>query len=259
MISNIDEFQLVDSHIHLSASEFDLIRKELCYYLKITKTLAFNVSETLQSSMNTLEVSTPNMLSFVGIHPKYSINSNLDDFMSFFKSNQKNIDGIGEIGLDKTYVKEGIDFNNQVVVFKFMLELAEKFNLPVSIHSRDATQEVLDILSSYDIKCIMLHWFSGTEIQLKQINNSDKLISFGPALVYSKSMQRLAKSANPDLTITETDGPVYFSACYQGKMAEPCFIPSIINTLNSLWNIPFDDVGTKIINNLKKYIVVNNK
>ena len=42
-------------------------------------------------------------------------------------------------------------------------------------------------------------------------------------------------------------------------MAEPCFIPSIINTLSSLWNIPFDDVGTKIINNLKKYIVVNNK
>ena len=97
MISNIDEFQLVDSHIHLSASEFDLIRKELCYYLKITKTLAFNVSETLQSSIDTLEISTPNVLSFVGIHPKYSINSNLGDFKSFFKSNQKNIDGIGAV------------------------------------------------------------------------------------------------------------------------------------------------------------------
>ena len=57
MISNIDEFQLVDSHIHLSASEFDLSRNDIFNYLKKTKTLAFNVSETLEDSKITVDFS----------------------------------------------------------------------------------------------------------------------------------------------------------------------------------------------------------
>lgn len=256
---NFDEFELIDSHIHLSAPEFNNMYSDLFNYLKITKTLAFNVSETLDDSIITMNLSniSNNLLSFVGIHPKYSSNSNLDDFYHFFEKNYHNINGIGEIGLDKTYVNRGIKFDDQLNTFKYMLNLAEKHNLPVSIHSRDATQDVLNILSSYNISCAMLHWFSGNESQLKQINDSNILISFGPALVYSKSLQRIAKSSNLDRIIVETDGPVHFSACYEGKIAEPSLIPSIIYKLSILWNKDFDDIKNNIIKNLKEYIVVN--
>ncbi|NSL75890.1 MAG: TatD family hydrolase [Thaumarchaeota archaeon] len=105
----------------------------------------------------------------------------------------------------------------------------------------------------------MLHWFSGNEYQLKKILNSEILVSFGPALVYSKSLQKLAKLSNPESTIVETDGPVTFSACYEGKIAEPSFIPSIVNKLSNLWSIQFDDILEQISNNLKKYIVVRSQ
>ena len=254
---NINDFELFDSHIHLSASEFDLSRNDIFNYLKKTKTLAFNVSETLEDSKITIDFShsSNNLLSFVGIHPKYS-SSNLNEFDSFFSKNIASINGIGEIGLDKTYVARGIDFDSQISTFKHMLKLAERHKLPVSIHSRDATQEVLDIVNSYDLPCIILHWFSGTEQQLKKIFDSDVLVSFGPALVYSKSLQKLAKLSNPQSTIVETDGPVTFSACYEGKIADPSFIPSIIFKLSSLWNMKFDDVTKQMLHNLKPYISV---
>ena len=105
----------------------------------------------------------------------------------------------------------------------------------------------------------MLHWFSGNEDQLKKILNSEILVSFGPALVYSKSLQKLAKLSHPESTIVETDGPVPFSACYEGKIAEPSFIPSIVNKLSNLWSIQFDDILEQISNNLKKYIVVRSQ
>ena len=257
---NIDDFDLFDTHIHLSATEFNSSRLDILNYLKVSRTLAFNVSETLNDSKITVELSNSNdnLLSFVGIHPKYS-QSNLEEFDVFFKDNLDFIDGIGEIGLDKTYIERGIDFENQIITFKHMLQLAEKSKLPVSIHSRDATQEVLDILESYNLPCIMLHWFSGNEDQLKKILNSEILVSFGPALVYSKSLQKLAKLSHPESTIVETDGPVPFSACYEGKIAEPSFIPSIVNKLSNLWSIQFDDISKQISNNLKKYIVVRSQ
>ena len=166
---NIDDFDLFDTHIHLSATEFNSSRLDLLNYLKVSKTLAFNVSETLNDSKITVELSNSNdnLLSFVGIHPKYS-QSNMEEFDVFFKDNLDLIDGVGEIGLDKSYIERGIDFENQIITFKHMLQLAEKSKLPVSIHSRDATQEVLDILKSYNLPCIMLHWFSGNEDQLKK-------------------------------------------------------------------------------------------
>ena len=82
---NINDFELFDSHIHLSASEFDSSRNDIFNYLKRTKTLAFNVSETLEDSKITIDLShsSNNLLSFVGIHPKYS-SSNLNEFDSFF-------------------------------------------------------------------------------------------------------------------------------------------------------------------------------
>ena len=257
---NIDDFELFDSHIHLSASEFNSSRIDIFNYLKRTKTLAFNVSETLQDSKITINLSNncSNLLSFVGIHPKYS-SSNLDEFDKFFYKKIKFIDGIGEIGLDKTYIARGIDFKNQLITFKHMLKLAENHNLSVSIHSRDATEEVLDILASYNLSRVILHWFSGNESQLQKILNTEILISFGPALVYSKSLQKLAKLSNPESTIVETDGPVPFSACYEGKIAEPSFIPSIIYKLSNIWNMKFDDIAIQISNNLKSYIPVRSQ
>ena len=148
------------------------------------------------------------------------------------------------------------EFLNTVLPFKDKVFRLAKRLLVSKEEAEDATQEVLDIVNSYDLPCIILHWFSGTEQQLKKIFDSDVLVSFGPALVYSKSLQKLAKISNPQRTIVETDGPVPFSACYEGKIADPSFIPSIIFKLSSLWNMKFDDVTKQMLDNLKPYISV---
>ena len=257
IINNSNTYRLVDSHIHLSAPEFIPIQSELINYLKMTQTLVFSVSETLESSIDTLKIASlmPDfIIPFVGIHPKFTVNCNLDQFDTFFYKNLNVINGIGEIGLDKTYIQKGIDFNSQINVFEHMLKIAEKSNKPISIHSRGATQDIVQILSSYNIKKIILHWFSGTASELSHIQNLGYLAAFGPALIYSKSIQKLALYSNPEFTVVETDGPVRFSACFEGKMAEPSFIPSIIQTLSNLWNISPNNIIQQMFNNLKNYI-----
>ena len=257
IINNSNAYWLVDSHIHLSAPEFIPIQLELINYLKITQTLVFSVSETLESSIDTLKIASllPSfIIPFVGIHPKFTVNCNLDQFDTFFNKNLNLINGIGEIGLDKTYISKGIDFESQTKIFNHMLKLAEKSNKPVSIHSRGATRDTIEILSSYNIDKIIFHWFSGTASELSQVQNSGYLTSFGPAIVYSKSIQKLALCSDPKFTVVETDGPVRFSACFEGKMAEPSFIPSIIQTLSNLWNIPTNKLIIQMFTNLKNYI-----
>jgi len=259
IIINSNIYRLVDTHIHLSAPEFISIQSELINYLKMTQTLVFSVSETLKTSIETLKISSlmPKfIIPFVGIHPKFTVNCNLDQFDTFFNKNLNLINGIGEIGLDKTYIQRGINFTSQIKVFEHMLKLAEKSNKPISIHSRNATQDTIQILSSYNIKKIIFHWFSGTASELLQVQNYGYLTSFGPALVYSKSIQKLALSSNPEFTVVETDGPVRFSACFEGKMAEPSFIPSIIQTLSNIWNISPNNIISQMFNNLKNYINV---
>ena len=159
IINNSNTYRLVDSHIHLSAPEFIPIQSELINYLKMTQTLVFSVSETLESSIDTLKIASlmPDfIIPFVGIHPKFTVNCNLDQFDTFFYKNLNVINGIGEIGLDKTYIQKGIDFNSQINVFEHMLKIAEKSNKPISIHSRGATQDIVQILSSYNIKQIYI-------------------------------------------------------------------------------------------------------
>lgn len=255
--NNSNTYCLVDSHIHLSAPEFIPILSELINYLKMTQTLVFSVSETLESSIDTLKIASlmPSfIIPFVGIHPKFTVNCNFEQFNTFFYKNLNSITGIGEIGLDKTYINKGIDFQSQIKIFKQMLKLAEKSNKPVSIHSRGATSDTIEILSSYNINKIIFHWFSGTASELSQVQNYGYLTSFGPALVYSKSIQKLALSSDPKFTVVETDGPVRFSACFEGKMAEPSFIPSIIQTLSNLWNISPNNLIIQMFTNLKNYI-----
>ena len=76
---------------------------------------------------------------FIGIHPEFA-NLELDEFENIFSENNELIDGIGEIGIDPSYSKKNPknSIETQITVFKRMLELAEKFDKPISIHSRNS-------------------------------------------------------------------------------------------------------------------------
>ncbi|MGN6560421.1 MAG: TatD family hydrolase, partial [Candidatus Nitrosocosmicus sp.] len=146
------------------------------------------------------------------------------------------------------------DFNSQKTVFNRMLEIAEKNSIPVSIHSRRSVEDVLEIISSYNLKNVVFHWFDGSKKFLRKINELGYYVSFGPYLLYSEDKKILLKECDLSLLLLETDGPVYYRRCFENVVTLPIFIISLINFVSVMLKRDFNDVCNIIYRNSCNYV-----
>ncbi len=246
---------LYDAHVHLSDIEYnsdiDLILNSM-HNLGIK---ACAVSMDNESSIKTLEIAkkSSHVLPFIGIHPEKA-GEDLELMISLIEKNVKNISGIGEIGLDKTYTSNDEQYAQQKQVFTKLLELAEKNSKPVSVHSRGTLDDIFEIIPSYKISGFLLHWFAGSKKQLKQAMELGCFVSYGPVSVYSQDKQVLISNTNRDKILVETDGPVKFSRCFDMKSAHPSFIPSVVFCICKSLGISYDEVESLLETNSKQYL-----
>ncbi|MEM1525228.1 MAG: TatD family hydrolase [Nitrososphaerales archaeon] len=250
--------KLVDTHIHLSDPEYEPIFNSLEQIINNMNIILIAVSMDKVTSEKTLQIANrlrDKVIPFVGIHPWSAKNENLDEFQAFLNKEIDKIMGIGEIGLDKKYVSDDYSYQLQKQVFNSLLQIAERYELPVSIHSRNSQSDVFEILTTYNLKSVLLHWFSGDVKDLSKAINYGYFISFGPSLVYSKKAQMLAKKALKELILTETDGPVNYNACFEGKIGLPTFLPSVIFTLSSILKMSYNEIASMIYENSKRYLL----
>jgi len=248
---------LYDAHIHLSDAEYE---HDIPLILNCMKKLCIKaccVSMDYTSSKKTLELGQKSeyILPFIGMHPEKA----QDDTESIFKlivENNEKISGVGEIGLDHTYTNSDEEFQKQEEVFKTQLSYAEKFGKPVSIHSRKTLDQILEILPSYKVPSVLLHWFDGSKKQLQKTMDLDCYVSFGPVMVYSKDKQVLLSKANKDKILVETDGPVRFSRCFENKTAQIDFIPSIVFCASKVLHVNYDELCDVIEQNSKRFLML---
>ena len=206
---------LYDAHIHLSDAEYE---HDIPLILNCMERLCIKaccVSMDYTSSKKTLELGKQSdfILPFIGVHPEKA-QDGVESTFKLIDENNETISGIGEIGLDTTYTNSDEEFQKQEEVFKTQLSYAEKFGKPVSIHSRKTLDQILEILPSYKIPSVLLHWFDGSKKQLQKAMDLDCYVSFGPVMVYSKDKQVLLSKANKDKILVETDGPVRFFSMF---------------------------------------------
>jgi len=197
---------LYDAHIHLSDAEYE---HDIPLILNCMKRLCIKaccVSMDYTSSKKTLELGKQSdfILPFIGVHPEKA-QDGVESTFKLIDENNETISGIGEIGLDTTYTNSDEEFEKQEEVFKTQLSYAEKFGKPVSIHSRKTLDQILEILPSYKVPSVLLHWFDGSKKQLQQAMDLDCYVSFGPVTVYSKDKQVLLSKANKDKILVEAD------------------------------------------------------
>ena len=248
---------LTDAHIHLSDDEYSQNMPFTITSMEKMNIRACCVSMDLNTSEKTLDLGkkTKLALPFVGIHPEKA-NNDLEPVIELIEKNSSQITGIGEIGLDKTYVSNQDGFKRQETVFHKMLTIAEKLHKPVSIHSRATLDEILSILTSYSISGMLLHWFAGSKKQLKTAMDLGCYASYGPAMIYAKDKQVLLSETNRDKILVETDGPVRFSRCFAMKTAQITFLPSVMFCAAKVLNKTYDDLSYEIEQNSKRYLGV---
>jgi len=200
---------LLDSHIHLSDPAYQEDLASIIRGMEIMKIKACCVSMDYENSKQTLEIAKQSelILPFIGIHPECA-NENLEKMITLIEENIDSISGIGEIGLDPTYVNSDEDKKNQTLVFESLLSIAEKHNKPVSIHSRKSLDDVFEVMKSYKTKNALLHWFDGSKKQLRVAMDMGFFVSYGPVLIYANDKQTLLSKTDQDKILVETDGPV---------------------------------------------------
>ena len=246
---------LLDSHIHLSDPEYD---SDIPYIIKCMEKMhikACCVSEDLLSSKKTIDLSkkTELIFPFVGIHPGKA-DEKLEPILELINQNIGGIAGIGEVGLDSTYVSSESEFQRQEQLFRGQLAIAEKIQKPISIHSRKTLDKIYEIIPSYSLRGMVLHWFDGSKQQLTKAMDLGFFVSFGPLLVYAKDKQVLLSKTEINRILVETDGPVKFSRCFALKPAQVSFIPSIIFCASKVLRKSYDEFSTILEKNSNDFL-----
>jgi len=248
---------LYDAHIHLSDTEYEHDIPLILRCMEKLRIKACCVSMDYSSSKKTLELGKKSnfILPFIGIHPEKAQNDT-ESVLKLIDENYEKISGIGEIGLDTTYSNSDEELLKQIEVFRDHLSSAEKFRKPVSIHSRKTLDKILEILPSYNIPSILLHWFDGSKKQLQKAMDLECYVSFGPVMVYSKDKQVLLSKANRDRILVETDGPVRFSRCFSNRIAQISFIPSVIFCASKVLDINYDNMCRILEQNSQRFLIL---
>ena len=244
--------RFIDSHVHLceyreQASSLNLARS--------LETMLLSSGVDRASSLATLEIARgePSLVkAFLGVHPS---EAEAGDDLEWFGTALREATGAGELGLDPKY-SEVSPKSPQMNTFARQLEAVEKAGKPVQVHSRGAEKECLDVLSSYDVRRVLMHWFQG-ESELRVADDRGYFVSFGPAILYSKKLQRMASSLDTALVLSESDGPVTFMSL--SGAGGPSLVPTVVFKLAELWRMRFSEVEERVVRNGVRYLDTSGK
>jgi len=252
---------LMDCHVHLDNKELDdfVASQDACP--KDFRIKMISNSVDVDSSRRNLKLAKTldNVIPFVGIHPEVFLNPQYADVSLEFLNEQlqcifeliQGSSGIGEIGLDQKYGA----FEKQVHVFERQLEAAEKWEKPISLHSRGEVPKIIEILSTVKlVKGVLFHWFAGTESELHKLMNLGYFVSFGPTILNSKSRAGLLKGADPELFLAETDSPLHFGSAFREVPITPFAITSILFSMALKLQMRYDDIVVVNEQNAKRFL-----
>lgn len=217
--------ELFDSHCHLDDEKFNEDRKEVIKQIfesGVTKLISAGYS--LESSKRALELANkyPQIYTVLGISPN-DIGQNVENIEEEIKQiemlvQNKKVVGIGEIGLDYYWNQENKDL--QQFAFIKQIELANKLNLPIVIHTREAVADTLKILKEHPVNKKGV--FHCCPLNLELIKEALKLgfyISYAGPITFknSKNADEAIRLVPDDRILIETDSPYLSPEPNRGK------------------------------------------
>ena len=246
----------IDTHCHLAFE--DNIDKIISDCNKNDVLYLILGSSSLEDNDDNIKIclSYNNVYTSLGYHPEFADKITKNDIESLYeKCKNSKVVAIGEIGLDYHYGKEYR--NEQIELFEEQLKLAEKFNLPVIIHSRDATFDTINTLKKFNVTGV-IHCFSGSLETAKEYINMGFLLGIGGVVTFKNSnLSNVLKEIDLDKIVLETDSP-YLSP-FRGEKNSPSNIPVIASFIANIYNVSVQNVADITTNNVKKMFKINIK
>lgn len=246
--------KLVDTHCHLDNEKFDEDRLEVIERIKENLEFCVNIGYDLVSSKKSLELAKEYdfIYAVIGVHPIdiAEYNEEVEKELEILGKNPKVL-AIGEIGLDYHWMTEPKEVQQER--FKRQLELAERLNKPVVIHTRDAMEDTVNILKEYPNITGVIHCYPGSLETAKQLVDRFYL-GIGGTLTFknSKKAVEVVKDIPLDRIVIETDCPYLTPEPFRGKRNEPIYVEYVAKKIAEIKEISVEDVTKVTTENAKK-------
>lgn len=249
---------LIDTHAHIYLEEMDSDREDMLNRAGnegVTRILMPAIDAGSHERMLQLEKSYPgSCYSMMGLHP-CSVKENFKEELRIahdFFSKRKFI-GVGEVGLDFYW---DLTFREQQFsAFHEQLEWAIAYDIPVSIHSRNATDECIEVVTQHQQGKIkgVFHCFSGSEEQALKIIEQGLYLGIGGVLTFKNAgLDKVIEKISLDHIVLETDTPYLAPVPFRGKRNEPSYLKYVVDRLSTLKNCNPEEVASITTSNAEK-------
>jgi len=240
---------IIDTHCHLYLPEFENDISEVIKRAENNGILSLYlpaIDSNTHSSMIDLERRFPERcFSMMGLHP-CSVKEDYLNELTIVENylTQKKFYAIGECGLDfywdKTFIKE------QIHALEFQLALSIQYELPIILHTRNATQETIDVIrphSSQKLKGIF-HCFGGSVEEANQIIEMGFYLGIGGVVTYKNAgLDKVLEQIDLKHIVLETDAPYLTPVPHRGKRNESSYLKIIAEKIAMIKNCSFEEVA----------------
>lgn len=211
-------------------------------------------SSTITGMMEIAARWKSNCYPMMGLHPCY-VKENFQQELAVVEEwlAKDKFYAVGEIGLDFYW---DLSFKEQQYeAFEKQIDLALQYQLPIVIHSRESTQECIEVVKKKqngNLKGIF-HCFSGSTEQAKQITELGLHLGIGGVVTFKKSsLQEVVKEIQLDHIVLETDAPYLAPTPYRGKRNESAYIPLVAEKIAELKSMDTAEVAAITTGNAER-------
>lgn len=250
---------LIDTHAHIDMgineeTTLQDIIKEM-NELEVKKAVIPSVEIATQDKVVELANSDENIFGMVGLFPSEAktYTPEFEEKMETIAKNSKKIVAVGEIGLDYYWDKSFVD--EQKEVFIKQIKMAQRLNLPIVVHDREAHKDCFDILKENNAERVLFHCFSGSVEFMKECVKEGWYIALGGVVTFKNAvkMKDVAREVPLDRLLLETDSPYLTPVPYRGKPNKPAYVRYVAEEISKIREMPYEELADITTTNAERF------
>ena len=250
---------LIDTHAHIDMIDTPI--EEMLNDMEINgvkKCIIPAVELKTQEKIINIANGYDNIYAMIGLYPSETKNYT-DETEEYFTSLAKNkkVIAFGEIGLDYYWDKTFVDIQKDVFIKQILL--ANKLDLPIVVHDREAHKDCFELLKEYDKNNkVLFHCFSGSVEFMRECVAQNWMIALGGVVTFknAKKMKEVAKEIPLDYLVLETDSPYLTPVPYRGKTNYPAYVKYVAEEIAKIRGISVDEIVDITTNNAERFFKI---
>lgn len=239
---------LIDTHAHIDmgvneeTSLNDIISEMNEFGVK--KAIIPAVEVSTQDKVVEIANSEENIFGMVGLFPSEAktFTVEFEEKMEEIARNNSKIVAVGEIGLDYYWDKSFVDLQKEVFIKQ--IKMAQRLNLPIVVHDREAHKDCFDILKENKAENVLFHCFSGSVEFMKECVREGWYIALGGVVTFKNAvkMKDVAREVPLDRLVLETDSPYLTPVPYRGKPNKPAYVRYVAEEIAKIREMPLEEL-----------------